>query len=187
MSYTKAGSSNVTMIEDLIDLDETNPSLSSNNILPNGQEDKYSKFIRQKHIPKYSEYQNNQEQIIPHNQQQFMNNNQEQIIPHNQQQFMNNNQEQIIPHNQQQFMNNNQEQIIPHNQQQFMNNIPLEYHQPLYNIPMHSPYSCLDIAAHIDNCPICSKFYKNDKTVFIVSIVLLTIVCIILLKKVLEK
>ena len=31
---------------------------------------------------------------------------------------------------------------------------------------MHSPYSCLDIAAHIDNCPICSKFYKNDKTVF---------------------
>jgi hypothetical protein len=171
MSYTKAGSSNVTMIEDLIDLDETNPSLSSNNILPNGQEDKYSKFIRQKHIPKYSEYQNNQEQIIPHNQQQFMNNNQEQIIPYNQQQFM----------------NNNQEQIIPHNQQQFMNNIPLEYHQPLYNIPMHSPYSCLDIAAHIDNCPICSKFYKNDKTVFIVSIVLLTIVCIILLKKVLEK
>jgi hypothetical protein len=155
MSYTKAGSSNVTMIEDLIDLDETNHSLSSNNILPNDQEDKYSKFIRQKHIPKYSEYQNNQEQIIPHNQQQFM--------------------------------NNNQEQIIPHNQQQFMNNIPLEYHQPLYNIPMHSPYSCLDIAAHIDNCPICSKFYKNDKTVFIVSIVLLTIVCIILLKKVLEK
>jgi hypothetical protein len=155
MSYTKAGSSNVTMIEDLIDLDETNHSLSSNNILPNDQENKYSKFIRQKHIPKYSEYQNNQEQIIPHNQQQFM--------------------------------NNNQEQIIPHNQQQFMNNIPLEYHQPLYNIPMHSPYSCLDIAAHIDNCPICSKFYKNDKTVFIVSIVLLTIVCIILLKKVLEK
>jgi hypothetical protein len=155
MSYTKAGSSNVTMIEDLIDLDETNHSLSSNNILPNDQEDKYSKFIRQKHIPKYSEYQNNQEQIIPYNQQQFM--------------------------------NNNQEQIIPHNQQQFMNNIPLEYHQPLYNIPMHSPYSCLDIAAHIDNCPICSKFYKNDKTVFIVSIVLLTIVCIILLKKVLEK
>ena len=37
MSYTKAGSSNVTMIEDLIDLDETNPSLSSNNILPNAK------------------------------------------------------------------------------------------------------------------------------------------------------
>lgn len=151
MSYTKAGSSNVTMIEDLIDLDESNPSLDSNAILPNGQEDKYAKFIRQKHVPQYSEYQNNQQQIIPHNQQN-------------------------IPHNQ---------QNIP--EQQFINNNPLEYHQPLYNIPMHSPYSCLDIAGHIDNCPICSKFYKNDKTVFIVAIVLLTIVCIILLKKVLEK
>lgn len=64
--------------------------------------------------------------------------------------------------------------------------IPQQY-QSEYNIPLHAPYSCLDIASHIDNCPICSKFYKNDKSIYIVVIVILVIVCIILLKKAIEK
>jgi len=56
--------------------------------------------------------------------------------------------------------------------------------ETLYNIPQNSPYSCLDVAGHIDNCPICSKFYNNDKSVYIVTIIVLVIICIILLKKV---
>ena len=46
--------------------------------------------------------------------------------------------------------------------------------------------SCLEVADHIANCPICSKFYNTDKTLHIVIIALLAIICIILLKKILN-
>lgn len=46
--------------------------------------------------------------------------------------------------------------------------------------------SCLDIHSHITNCPICSKFFKNDNSVYIISIIILSVICILLLKKVLN-
>ena len=46
--------------------------------------------------------------------------------------------------------------------------------------------TCLHIANHIYDCPICSKFYNNDKTVYIICIVVLSIICIMLLKRVLD-
>lgn len=46
--------------------------------------------------------------------------------------------------------------------------------------------SCLDIAGHIDACPICSRFYKHDNTVLVAVIIVLVIVCLLLLKKVLK-
>jgi hypothetical protein len=49
-----------------------------------------------------------------------------------------------------------------------------------YNMPAGTP-SCLDVAEHIANCPICSKLYNNDKTIYIIAIVIL-----LLLKKVLD-
>jgi hypothetical protein len=55
----------------------------------------------------------------------------------------------------------------------------------LFNMPDNSP-SCLNVAEHIANCPICSKFYNNDRTVYVIAIVILIIICILLLKKVLE-
>jgi len=54
-----------------------------------------------------------------------------------------------------------------------------------YKMPNHSP-SCLEVAEHIANCPICSKFYNSDKTPYIIAIVILLIVCILLIKKVLD-
>lgn len=50
----------------------------------------------------------------------------------------------------------------------------------------HMSISCVDIAKHIQDCPICSKFYHNDKTVYIIAIVVLSIVCLLLLKRVLN-
>lgn len=47
--------------------------------------------------------------------------------------------------------------------------------------------TCPMIFEHIKGCPICSKFYNSDKTMYVIAIVLLSIVCIILLKRVLEK
>ena len=54
-----------------------------------------------------------------------------------------------------------------------------------YNMPENTP-SCLEVAEHIVNCPICSQLYKNDRTIYIVIIVILTIVCLLLLKKILN-
>ena len=47
--------------------------------------------------------------------------------------------------------------------------------------------SCIDLAHHSTNCPVCSRLYNTDKTPYMVLIGLLVIICLILLKKVLEK
>jgi hypothetical protein len=65
-----------------------------------------------------------------------------------------------------------------------MSNIP-----NIPNIPNPShpqEFRCIDIARHIKHCPICSKFYDNDRSIYIIIIIILVIICIILLKKLLE-
>ena len=47
--------------------------------------------------------------------------------------------------------------------------------------------SCMTVANHIKDCPICSKFYNCDNSIYIVCIVLLIMVCVILLKRIIEK
>ena len=77
--------------------------------------------------------------------------------------------------------------------------IPPSYGEPMLGPSMGAPSpqpkvtqmpdgspSCLQVADHIANCPLCSKFYKNDQTIYIVVIVLLAIVCLLLLKRVLK-
>jgi hypothetical protein len=63
------------------------------------------------------------------------------------------------------------------------NNVPLE--QILQQL-MHRPVSCVEISEHVQSCPICSKFYSTDNTAYIVLIVILTVVCLMLLKRVLN-
>lgn len=46
--------------------------------------------------------------------------------------------------------------------------------------------SCIDIHEHVINCPICSRYYKTDNSIYIISIVVLCIICILLLKRVLD-
>lgn len=45
---------------------------------------------------------------------------------------------------------------------------------------------CIEISNHIRDCPICSKFYNSDKTLYIIIIIILAVVCVLLLKKVLD-
>jgi len=71
----------------------------------------------------------------------------------------------------------------PSKQQEFFT--PPPQHQAPIRPPAGSP-SCLDIADHVGACPICSKFYKNDNSIYIIAIVVLAIICILLLKKVLN-
>lgn len=46
--------------------------------------------------------------------------------------------------------------------------------------------NCIEIANHVANCPICSRFYNTDKTAYIIAIIILALICLVLLKKVLE-
>lgn len=43
--------------------------------------------------------------------------------------------------------------------------------------------TCIDVANHIRMCPICSKLYNTDYTMYMLCIIILAIVCIILMKK----
>jgi hypothetical protein len=46
--------------------------------------------------------------------------------------------------------------------------------------------SCIDVNLHISDCPICSRFYNNDCSLYIIAIVVLAIICVLLLKRVLK-
>jgi len=77
-----------------------------------------------------------------------------------------------------QSISNTTEQDHQDHQQTDLRNIELKH---LLDTP-----SCLDIHSHVQQCPICSKFFKNDNTIYIIAIVFLSIMCILLLKKVLN-
>ena len=53
--------------------------------------------------------------------------------------------------------------------------------------PPQQPFiNCIEIVEHINNCPICSRFYKNDNTMYMIVIVVLVVICLLLLKRVLN-
>jgi len=43
--------------------------------------------------------------------------------------------------------------------------------------------NCIDVANHVRMCPICSKLYNTDYNMYVLCIIILSIVCIILMKK----
>lgn len=76
----------------------------------------------------------------------------------------------------------------PHQKAFFSPPPPQENSQLQYPYPQFSQNSptCLEIASHVKSCPICSRFYNNDNTIYIIAIVILSIICILLLKRVLD-
>lgn len=72
-----------------------------------------------------------------------------------------------------------------HDQQQEFFEPPSQQHQVPVRSVNSSP-TCIDVHDHVQSCPICSRFFKNDNTVYIIAIVILSIVCILLLKRVLD-
>lgn len=63
--------------------------------------------------------------------------------------------------------------------------IPMEQNFEIENTSHMEP-TCLQCAAHADSCPICKTYFNNDKTVYIVVILFLSILCMLLLKKILN-
>lgn len=106
---------------------------------------------------------------------------------HNQQQYPNYQQQpnqQLHPNHQNNNQEQNNEQMIFMEEYEAPKKDDNESRDNKYKMP-NSP-SCLEVAEHIANCPICSKFYNSDKTPYIIAIVILLIVCILLIKKVLD-
>jgi hypothetical protein len=50
-----------------------------------------------------------------------------------------------------------------------------------------SELSCINVAEHTADCIVCSKLYNNDHSVFYGIIIVLVIICLILLKRVVDK
>lgn len=46
--------------------------------------------------------------------------------------------------------------------------------------------SCVNVAHHASNCIVCSKLYTNDRTNYIIIIILLLTICVMLFKKILD-
>lgn len=47
--------------------------------------------------------------------------------------------------------------------------------------------NCISVADHAANCIVCSKLYNNDKSLYLAIIGVMIVICVILMKKVVEK
>ena len=83
-----------------------------------------------------------------------------------------------------------QDFFIPHPQQAHQQQQVQQQQVQQQDVTMkhqhHGSPTCLEIVDHVSSCPICSRFYKNDNIVYIIAIVMLSIICILLLKRVLN-
>lgn len=91
---------------------------------------------------------------------------------------------------------------MPQHYEQNYNNTQQYYEQNYkenYNIPSISnenynnvstndknKYNCAELADHVSDCRICKKFYSTDNTPYLIVIIILSIICILLLKRVLN-
>ena len=83
--------------------------------------------------------------------------------------------------------NMNSRNSEPYQSQMYIEQEPKVYEKEFYEpTPLPTRLNCLDVCNHIKDCPLCSKFYHNDNTLFIIIIVCLLILTVILTRKVLN-
>lgn len=164
--YQQRRPQNTTSINELLDIDELelsqqyqpvikNPKYHDAEIFPNGEANKFEKYIRQTHhIPAMESGMNmgNESYKNPNINEMYKND-------------------------------------MYKNEEYFTEYLPVEQSSSIpykkIEMPPNSP-SCIEVAEHLLACPVCSRLYNNDKTVYIIAIVILAFICILLLKKVLD-
>jgi hypothetical protein len=69
-----------------------------------------------------------------------------------------------------------------------------QHSPPIMNAPNEmdlrtlTSVNCVDVMHHIKDCPVCLKLYNaNDKSLYIVIIIILGLVCLLLIKRIFEK
>ena len=56
---------------------------------------------------------------------------------------------------------------------------PVEHYEP-------PRMTCADVFDHIGNCPVCSRIYQHDNTIYMIIIGVLTLALVVLMKKILD-
>ena len=174
---------NVTRIEDLEDLEEIDDNDDDNGYDDRKVNINIEKFIRKNNnnnmpfnsgmnIPNYSEIKNNNSQHQqPYHQQPY------QQQPYQQQ-----------PYQQQPYIKTPYNKPFNHygyENQVYQNN---DYYEPYESTTTPTPKqsNCVDVADHVKNCNVCSRLYNMDRTMYFIIIGILAIICILLLKKVID-
>ena len=181
--------SNVTFIDELQDLEDIDTPINreTQNQQSPQNDLKYQKYIRGYSTPPNESgmnLNNNKNQnMMDQHYNQYMNQHTNENYNQNQQ-YMNVND---LP------MNYDQEYNMPHvttpvNQSRTNQNMNSESYEVehIVNFKMPDTLNCRDVAKHTANCPVCSKLYKNDKTMYWVIIFILVVICIMLFNKVLD-
>lgn len=135
---------NITMIDELPELEDIDRKPYGNPIKERVENDKYDKYIRNSHKPLEESGMNNYNNMINN------------VVDDN-----------IIESNIMESTTND------------------NFVQNKYSLPNGSP-SCIDVANHIEVCPICSRYYKQDNSLYLLAILVLSIICVLLMKKVLK-
>ena len=121
-------------------------------------------------VPHYNEIDKKNNEILSNEQQKYPSNSHSHTYPYQQPYPQVNQLNYNKPYNN--YMNENQ--IYKNN----------DYYEPYENTK--SPPNCVDVADHVKNCSVCSRLYHTDKTIYFIIIAILSIICIILLKKVID-
>jgi len=164
MSYRTASAEKFTMIDDLFDLDNVDGQNFGN-----GPDDRnYNNYLRDHNK-------------IPHSHSGMGGGPVQQYEPQMEQQY------DEPPPPLRQHVQIGQQTGQRYEPSQYEPQMEQQLNEPIrsYTMPHNTP-TCLEIADHVANCPICSKFYNNDPTIYIIAILILSAVCIVLLKKVLD-
>jgi hypothetical protein len=150
------------MIDDLPSLDdlEGNSGLS---MIPSDNANQINKFIRNGYQPPQESGMNTRQQ---------------------QQQQQNQHKQQQQPQQMQLYEQPTQLQVYESQPQeiQFYETYPQDKHKHKHIEHL----SCISVAEHANNCIVCSRLYNNDRTGYVIVIILLAIICILLLKRVLN-
>jgi hypothetical protein len=176
---------NITFIEDLEDLDDVEP-------FPEQRIDhKYSKFIRQTHLPPLDEsgmssgmHSDMHSTNAPHGQGQ---NDPEYNVPHGPHGHgpHGHGPHGHGPHGPHGHIGRNSvtygDSIVGN-----VNDAYRKTPDPFRNEKLVNSPSCLNFAEHVSLCPICKRLYNSDVSMYIIAMVVLAIIIILLLKRVMD-
>ena len=176
MSYSRAGVEKFTIIDDLPDIDDLESSSGYNGPRANQpgadppSDAKLSKFIRGSHVTPKNSGMHAMERY--------------EEMP---QQHMDPRTTHDVDSRMDQHMMDPRmgQHVDPRMGQHMMGQHMMGQH--MMGQHMRAP-TCLEIADHVANCPVCSSLYKNDRTMYVLGlgIFLLTILCLFLWKKVID-
>ena len=188
MSYAQ---NNVTLIDDLPLLDEIElPKTQGLSMIPPGEVNKYQKFVRNSG---YSPDAQSGMMMSDRGNTSLLQMPRKNSTGHVIGQVTDNNNEHKLHHSHHSHHHkdhyahyNAMNQYRPYEAEMVYENYKDQKQSKKENYTNNDTNNCVDVAEHAENCVVCSKLYKNDRTIFILIIIFLAVVNLLLLKRILE-